>query len=174
MAFMSIKDRSFWENGPSWLKHMKEGRGSGDIAFFVLGEEKDNPPSITALKMQPGYVLPRHAHHCWRFEVIVQGTLDVGDKILTVGDVMMSAPHEPYGPHVAGPEGCTTFEIFGDFKSATRPILTGAEGPIPCDTSTPEGYKNVREVQRRLREMAEAAGGLAARRVPKINPEKDR
>lgn len=168
MAFMSIKDAELWDSCPDDLRHMKEGR-TGDIAYFILGDRKDNPPSITALKMNPGYVLPRHAHHCWRFEVIVQGTLDIGDRILTVGDVMMSAPNEPYGPHVAGPDGCTTFEIFGDFESATRPIMAGPDGPVPCDTSTPDGYRQVRELQRKLREIAEASGPLAAANVPSDN-----
>jgi len=166
MSFMSIEDAKFWDNCPDDMRHMKEGRGSGDIAYFPLGDVKDNPPTVTALKMQPGYVLPRHSHHCWRFEVIVQGTLDVGDRILSVGDVMMSAPYEAYGPHVAGPQGCTTFEIFGDFDSSRKPILQGIDGPIPCDTSTPEGFRRVREVQRQLREAAEQAGALAAAHVP--------
>ncbi len=62
MAFMSIKDPKFWEHCSADMWHMKEGRGSGDIAFYPLGDRKDNPASITALKMQPGYVLPRHSH----------------------------------------------------------------------------------------------------------------
>lgn len=84
-------------------------------SFFLLGKREDNPPLVAPLRMEPGYILPRHAHDCYRMEIVVQGSLDVGDKILRAGSVMITEPGVLYGPHIAGPEGCTTVEICSDF-----------------------------------------------------------
>jgi hypothetical protein len=89
-------------------------------------------PLAMLLRLQPGQVLRRHSHACFRVEVLVQGTLDVGNgRILRPGDVATSAPGEAYGPHVAGPEGSLSVEIF----SSARGILPdyddgGASGPV--------------------------------------------
>jgi anti-sigma factor ChrR (cupin superfamily) len=90
MPFMSIDDPEFWKNCPKGLEIIPksmEGTGGG-VAYFVMGEPKDNAPTVVALRMAPNWVLPRHAHDCYRFEVVVQGTLDVGERILKVGDVI--------------------------------------------------------------------------------------
>ena len=95
MPFTSIDDPEFWKNCPKGLELISksmEGTGSG-VAYFVMGEPKDNAPTVVALRMAPNWVLPRHAHDCYRFEVVVQGTLDVGERVLKVGDVMFSEPN---------------------------------------------------------------------------------
>ena len=76
MPFMSIDDPEFWKNCPKGLELISksmEGTGGG-VAYFVMGEPKDNAPTVVALRMAPNWVLPRHAHDCYRFEVVVQGT----------------------------------------------------------------------------------------------------
>lgn len=146
MAFMSINDPEFWENCPDEIKHVQEGRGAGAAAYFLMGERKDNPPTVVALRLGPGGILPRHAHDCYRFEVIVQGTLDVGDRTLKVGDVMVSPPNTLYGPHVAGPEGCTSFEIFSNHKASHSPIVELAEGMVQFDVSTRAGHQRMRDL----------------------------
>src|SRR5215471_12159526 len=127
MAFISMQDSEFWAHCPKDLEHVVQGGLSG-LAYFLLGDRKDNPPTVVALRMEPGWVLPRHAHDCYRFEIVVQGTLDVGERILKVGDVMVSQPNIFYGPHVAGPEGCTTFEIFSNHTASHEAILELAGG----------------------------------------------
>jgi hypothetical protein len=75
MPFMSIDDPEFWKNCPKGLELIPksmEGPGGG-VAYFVMGEPKDNAPTVVALRMAPNRVLPRHAHDCYRFEVVVQG-----------------------------------------------------------------------------------------------------
>src|SRR5690349_16466994 len=104
MAFISMDDPQFWARCPEELEQVVQGGLSG-LAYFVLGDRQDNPPTVVALRMEPGWVLPRHAHDCYRFEVVTHGTLDVGDRILKPGDVMISEPGIAYGPHTAGPEG---------------------------------------------------------------------
>jgi hypothetical protein len=81
MAFMSIDEPEFWKNCPKGLELIAksmEGTGGG-VAYFVMGDPEKNAPTVVALRMAPNWILPRHAHDCYRFEIVVQGTLDVGE-----------------------------------------------------------------------------------------------
>ncbi len=150
MPFMSITDPDFWKNIPQGLELIQtsmEGTG-GDVAYFVMGERKDDAPTVVALKMAPNWVLPRHAHDCYRFEVIVQGTLDVGDRILKVGDVMVSEPNVFYGPHIAGAEGCTTFEIFSNHHASHEATMEIGGKVMTFDVAQPGEFHRMMEAQR--------------------------
>ena len=84
-----------------------------------------------------------------RFEVIVRGTLDVGGgRMLKAGDVMVSEPHVFYGPHFAGPEGCTTFEIFSNHAASHEAILDLAGATVKFDVSRPGEFRRMMEAQR--------------------------
>lgn len=155
MAFIAMDDPQFWTRCPKDLEHVVQGGLTG-LAYFLLGERKDNPPTVVALRMGPNFVLPRHAHDCYRFEIVVQGTLDVGERTLKPGDIMISEPGIAYGPHIAGPEGCTTFEIFSDHKASYVTLLDGPEGRVQCDMSTAEGM-------RKMIELIQQAGETTAR-----------
>ena len=150
MAFMSINDPEFWKNCPPELdlisKSMANAEGGG-VAYFLMGARKDNPPTVVALRMAPGWILPRHSHDCYRFEVVVQGTLDVGDRVLSAGDVMVSEPNIFYGPHVAGPDGCTTFEIFSNHKASHMVTLPIENGSADFDVSQPGEFRRMMEAQ---------------------------
>jgi hypothetical protein len=156
MAFMSIDDPEFWGHLPKKMGHVVGGGLSG-VASFILGEPRDNPPTVAALRMGPGWILPRHAHDCHRFEIVVQGTLDVGDRILKTGDIMLSEPGVAYGPHIAGPEGCTTFEIFSNLRASYITLLDTPQGRIECDVSTPQGLKRMQEAMRAAKRAAKQA-----------------
>jgi anti-sigma factor ChrR (cupin superfamily) len=125
-------DPDFWQ-APDQFKHLLDlaktigTRGS----WFALGDPNDeNTPMAVVLDMKPGYVITRHCHPCARLEVIVRGTLDTGDKVLTPGDIMYSGAHEFYGPKVAGPEGCTTLEVFATVAGASYRIIEEEDGSI--------------------------------------------
>jgi anti-sigma factor ChrR (cupin superfamily) len=151
MAFMSINDPEFWKNCPPELhliQHSMDKVEGGGVAYFLMGETKDDPPTVVALRMAPNWILPRHSHDCHRFEVIVQGTLDVGERILKVGDVMISEPNIAYGPHVAGPEGCTTFEIFSNHRASHMATLHLPNGPAEFDLTVPGEFRRMMEAQR--------------------------
>lgn len=104
-------------------------RGEG-TRVFVLGEDPADAeaPAVVLLEMPPHYVLFRHAHICHRFEVVVRGSLQAGGRTLGPGDVMTARPGELYGPHVAGPEGCTTAEVFGSLEGVFRVLSETADG----------------------------------------------
>jgi hypothetical protein len=150
-SFLSINDPEFWKHYPEELKDLAgtPPEGITGLAYFLLGDRKDNPPTVVTLRMGPNWVLPRHAHDCHRFEVVVQGSLDVGDRTLKPGDVMISEPGLAYGPHIAGPEGCTTFEIFSNHRASYVTFVDTPEGRVECDMSTPEGLKKMEQVMQR-------------------------
>ena len=150
MPFIAMDDPEFWKRTPKELENIVQGGLTG-LSYFLLGDKKDNPPTVVALRMGPGWVLPRHAHDCSRFEIVVQGSLDVGERVLKPGDIMISDPGIAYGPHVAGPEGCTTFEIFSNHTASYVTLLDTPQGRVECDISTPEGMRKMREI------MVEAA-----------------
>ncbi len=113
----------------------------------MLGEADDlGAPAAVVLDMPPGYVLFRHAHLCHRFEVVVKGSLRAGDRELGPGDVMTAAPGEWYGPHVAGPDGCTTVEVFSTLDGVFRVRAESGEGPREYDFRTgpiPPDYRDL-------------------------------
>lgn len=148
MAFLSMDDPQFWARCPKELEPLVQGGLTG-ASYFLLGEPKDNPPTVIALRLGPNGVLIRHAHNCYRFEVVVQGTLDVGERVLKPGDVMITEPGIAYGPHMAGPEGCTTFEIFTNYRASHITLLEEPSGFVECDLTTAEGMQKMQELMRR-------------------------
>lgn len=104
-----------------------------NVGIFVMGEDHDDSPAVAALRMDPGAVTYRHSHPCERVEVVVQGTLLVGDEVLKPGDVMVSRPDEMYGPHYAGPEGCVTLEVFGRLDGVSRTTYDTPNGAVTLD-----------------------------------------
>ena len=121
---------------PPWYV---EGLAQGGLnayasATWILspnGEDRFESPAAHLLPMPPGYRLFRHGHPCYRFEVIVQGSLELGDgRIANVGDVFTAEPGALYGPHTAGPEGCTTIEFFSRLEAAYTLLYEGPGGEI--------------------------------------------
>ena len=105
------------------------GAPDGTQVFVLADDPADaNAPAVVLLKMPPGYRLFRHAHICHRFEVVVTGTLQANGRTLRPGDVMTARPGELYGPHVAGPDGCTTAEVFGSLEGVFRVLAEGPDG----------------------------------------------
>jgi hypothetical protein len=107
---------SFWRLSPKALAYTNVFAEAVDhrVASFVLGEEDDlDAPLALFMNLPPGWVLDRHAHACYRFEVVIEGSMIVsGGVALGPGDVSTSRPGEQYGPHMAGPDGVLTLEIF--------------------------------------------------------------
>ena len=118
--FSMDNDPEFWQ-APGRFAEMPavaEQLGAR-ISFFPLGDsESDASPICVVFEMQPGYVIQRHAHPCERFEIVVRGSISAGDRTLVPGDVMIAGNGEVYGPKVAGPEGCTTVEVFANAPGA--------------------------------------------------------
>ena len=130
------------------------------LASILMGDDETDPntPVASMLWIAPGDTLPRHAHDCFRVEVIAVGSLEVaGGEVLHPGDVMVSRPGEYYGPHIAGPEGCLSVEIFSAAKG-TNPISDPADG---VDEHAVAVARRVNEVIARMQAVA-AAGSAPA------------
>lgn len=119
MAFYYCEDPDFWNqiNHPSlaWTQEMT--RISDIVAGAArMGDDDDEgPPMAQFLKLPPGGIIPKHSHDCYRVEVVIKGSFDVGNgRQMGPGDVMITAPGESYGPHVVGPEGAMTAEFVSD------------------------------------------------------------
>ncbi|ATE65809.1 cupin domain-containing protein [Rhizorhabdus dicambivorans] len=152
MPFLSVDDADFWGRIPNEFRAILDQAGDGEVgvSYFELGRREDNAPAVTCLRMEPGFVLPRHAHDCHRFEIIVKGSLTVEGRVLRPGSVMISEPGVVYGPGVAGPEGCTTFEIFSTHHgSHTALIPTDTGELVEYDVWTPEGARKMAEHARK-------------------------
>jgi hypothetical protein len=101
---------------------------------------------VVVLDMPPNYVLFRHAHPCHRFEVVVKGSMRSGDAVLRPGDVMTASPGEWYGPHIAGPDGCTTVEVFATLEGVFRVLAESDEGPREYDFRSGELPRDYQEL----------------------------
>ena len=123
-------DPDYWQ-APERFRPMFESSGSigNKASLFALGDANDDDtPMVFILKMEPGFILTQHAHPCERLEVIVRGSLIVGDKTYVPGDILTAAPEELYGPKIAGPEGCTTAEVFAKATGAYERITEDETG----------------------------------------------
>jgi len=108
-------DDDYYESHPDDLQTLTEINAVSNLktSTYVLGDPlDDNAPTAAIIKYPPNWVLPRHTHACERVEIVIEGSIAVGDLTLGPGDVMEAGAGELYGPHVIGPEGCKTVEIF--------------------------------------------------------------
>lgn len=166
MPNYSMQDPEYWQVP-------EERRGSAAslqdvrLSYFLLGQDLPETPRVLIMDMDPGFVIPRHAHGCERFEVIVRGSLYVGDDVFHPGDVLTAHADELYGPKVAGPEGCLTAEVFAE-QGSSAPAYELDDGttvyakPSPGAPWPPENIAQRDWIEERRRE---ALAGAAAQRA---------
>jgi len=140
------KDREgYWDRYPEHLKDMAQilaGSNLTPATLHVMGDPTDETaPAALIFTTPPGGVIPRHAHKCERFEIILEGSLHVDDMVLGPGDVMVARSGEAYGPHTAGPEGCRTLEVFSTLAGAHHQILETPNGPVEIEFGTLEALE---------------------------------
>jgi hypothetical protein len=123
LATLHFKDtEDYWKNnvGSEFSEEFAVGSEAVGVrlAHFVMSDDKNDmeAPLASMFYMRPNFVLPKHDHDCYRVEVVIEGSVRIGDKILRAGDVSVSRPGEAYGPHIAGPTGALTVEIFSRQK----------------------------------------------------------
>jgi hypothetical protein len=108
----------------------------------LMGPDDADAPVTLLLGIKPGGVLIKHGHDTFRVEVVVRGSMTLPDgQVLTPGDVMVTPPGNFYGPHVAGPEGVLTAEIF-----ASASGLLPYPAPDEADQEIVEMLAKSREV----------------------------
>jgi quercetin dioxygenase-like cupin family protein len=151
MPYFLKKDRpEYWDRYPSHLVEMGQIMKASELTpatMHVLGDPSDETaPTALIFTMPPNSVLPRHAHSCERFEVILEGSLRVEDDDLELvaGDIMIAHPGEAYGPHTAGPDGCRTLEIFSTLAGAHTNLIETPDGMVTIDFGSLEALDKSR------------------------------
>lgn len=145
--FMKKDSAEYWDRYPPHLAGMASVMEASELTpatMHVLGDPADEgAPATLIFTMPPNSVLPRHAHSCERFEVVLEGSLRVEDNELELGpgDVMIARPGEAYGPHTAGPEGCRTLEIFSTLAGAHSILYETPDGVLSVDFGSPEALR---------------------------------
>lgn len=143
--FFKQDAEGYWGRYPEHLKDMDQilaASGLTPSTLYVMGDSTDeSAPAALIFTTPPGGVIPRHAHKCERFEIILEGNLHVDDTVLGPGDVMVARSGEAYGPHIAGPQGCRTLEIFSTLAGAHHQILETPEGPQDIEFGTLEALE---------------------------------
>jgi len=135
--FFRKDSEGYWGRYPDHLKEMDQILGASGLTpatLHVMGDPSDETaPAALIFTTPPGGEIPRHAHKCERFEIILEGSLHVDDMVLGPGDVMVARSGEAYGPHIAGPEGCRTLEIFSTLAGAHHQVLETPDGPVEIE-----------------------------------------
>jgi hypothetical protein len=128
VAYYKMTDPEYWES-PGRFGTIDHVIPTVRHTFFVLGDaEREQGQAALVMKMEPGHVVNSHGHTSGVLEVIVEGSLQVGDVVLTPGDVMVLEPGEACGRAVAGPDGCTTVEFFSTVQGAHQLIYRTPDG----------------------------------------------
>ena len=135
--FIKKDSPEYWNLYPKQISEMGEIMEASKLTpatMHVLGEPDDETaPAALIFTMPPHYVLPRHGHVCERFEIILEGSMIVDGLALGPGDIMIARKGEFYGPHVAGPDGCRTLEVFSTLAAAHHQLSDTPEGVKPLE-----------------------------------------
>jgi hypothetical protein len=122
---MSMDDvvRHFTADPQAWDDLPFEDFLGSKVAVLATEEEAGQPAVVMlAIEFEPGFSVAPHHHPTGHIEVILEGSLYIGDHLELPGEVRVSPPYESYGPLVAGPDGCKCLEIFPD-RRAVLPIV---------------------------------------------------
>jgi hypothetical protein len=143
--FFKKDSEGYWDRYPAHLSDMAQIMASSKLTpatLHVLGDPSDETaPAALIFTMPPNGVVPRHSHSCERFEIILEGSLKVDELILGPGDVMIARKGDAYGPHVAGPEGCRTLEVFSTLAAAHQILYETPAGPVSIEFGTLESLE---------------------------------
>ena len=88
------------------------------LAILEIEDEDGEPgtAAILCIDYQPGFFVAAHKHRTGHVELIVDGSLRVGDQWEHKGDIRVVPAGVSYGPIQAGDQGCKGMEFFADRK----------------------------------------------------------
>ena len=114
----------------------------GNRLALLEVEGEDGEPGtavILCIDYQPGFFVDAHKHRTGHVELIVDGSLRVGDQWERKGDIRVVPAGVSYGPIQAGDEGCKGMEFFADRKDVL-PMLDDRAAAAQHD-SDPVGLR---------------------------------
>jgi hypothetical protein len=88
------------------------------LAILEIEDQNGQPGTavILCIDYQPDFFVAAHKHRTGHVELIVDGSLRVGDQWEHTGDIRVVPAGVTYGPIQSGPEGCKGMEFFADRK----------------------------------------------------------
>jgi ChrR Cupin-like domain len=99
-----------------------QSRPSGVLEHFAGRVQRQamvtNPDtdgmSLTIFRLEPGTVFPRHRHDVDYIELVLEGEVHHGNRVLKAGEGVFRSAGSPY-TYVVGPEGA----VIADFRAHT-------------------------------------------------------
>lgn len=86
---------------------------------------------VLAIEYAPDFEILPHHHFCGHVEMILEGSLRVGDRWERAGDIRIIPANVSYALK-AGPEGAKGLEFFPD-RRAVLPIVDDPDAPVTGD-----------------------------------------
>ena len=80
---------------------------------FASNADPHRPIAIVA-QYPPNAMLPSHHHATDYMSIMVEGSMRIGKTWHERGSIRIVRQDTRYGPLLAGPEGCTVVDVFGD------------------------------------------------------------
>ena len=114
------------------------------------------PAVVLAIEYPPNFRLPAHQHVSGHVEVILEGSLQVGDRWESPGDIRVVPARSSYGPLVSGPEGCKALEYFPDRAAMF------AEMDDPAELAALLGDTDPAELQARIQRLLKIDAALVS------------
>lgn len=132
MANMSMADPGYWRLPDGFFSSNEDEISALGLrmSLHLLGPDEPSTGVCLVCQFEPGYIISRHCHPAFRFEIICRGTLEAEGRVFEAGDVMTADPDELYGPKVAGPDGCLTLEVFSSRDGAQVTWLELKDGSL--------------------------------------------
>jgi len=78
---------------------------------------------VLAIDYAPNFYVAPHSHRTGHVEILLEGSLLVGDTWERAGDVRVVPANMPYGPIQVGPEGCKGLEFFPDREAVIPTVV---------------------------------------------------
>ena len=102
----------------TWQEVRRQRHGERDVS--VREKWLDFSPEFLSLyaKWDPGMIVQPHGHNSNHVIFVLEGEMTCGDVRCVKGTHIALDQGDTFGPFVAGPEGCTLFEVMmGDPRS---------------------------------------------------------
>lgn len=127
-----------------WNTEERLATPAGEAASWRLGYDDDpTRPGFMHVRWGPGEGAPEHRHKSWTANIVIQGTLKIGETWYEAGAVALIEPNIWYGPLEAGPDGAELIEIHATiaglepiWKDLSDPVVRGV---LDWDAKTGKG-----------------------------------
>ncbi len=113
-----------------WDSEERLSTAAGEAASWRLGYDDGSPhPGFMHVRWGPREGAPEHRHKSWTANIVIKGSLKIGDTWYEAGAVALIEPNIWYGPLEAGAEGAELIEIHATI-AGLEPIWRNLSDPV--------------------------------------------